>query len=249
MTDWPQLSHAYGSAEDIPTLLARIASEPTAKLWNDLWSALCHQGSVHPASFAALPWLAKMAANDNRGQALNALVLAGAILAGDGQPHGAGDVRTEHSTDITALLAWVNRRLRTATDRAEYLHLLEAMLGLEGATGWNEDLAWGLANEEYEVPCPECETSLFIVLGERGFFSTSDDYALSDDTIETLPLRPANPAGLEGIGRRLHDTASTDGQLEIAHLLTYVYGNATCPDCKTDFSITDQISPDQTNTR
>ncbi|MFQ6198098.1 hypothetical protein [Streptomyces sp. NPDC000405] len=249
MTDWPQLSHAYGSAEDIPALLGRISSEPTAELWNDLWSALCHQGSVYPASFAALPWLAETAANVNRGQAVNALALAGAILAGDGQPHGAGDVRTEHSTDITALLASVNRHLRTATDRTEYLNLLEAMLSFEGATGWNEDLAWGLTNEEYEVSCPGCETSLFIVLGERGFFSTSDDYALSDSTTETLPLRPASPAGLEGTGRRLHDTASTDGQHEIAHLLTYVYGNATCPDCKTDFSITDQISTDLTNTQ
>ncbi|MEU2247424.1 hypothetical protein [Streptomyces sp. NPDC019224] len=28
---------------------------------------------------------------------------------------------------------------------------------------------------EYEVDCPGCETGLFIVLGERGFFSTSED--------------------------------------------------------------------------
>ncbi|MER5618550.1 hypothetical protein [Streptomyces sp. NPDC002215] len=242
MTDWPQLSHAYGSAEDIPALLARIASEPKPELWNDLWSALCHQGSVYSASFAALPWLADMAESEDRGQAVNALGLAGAIMAGAEQSHDAGDVRTQHSAEIATLLASVNRHLRTATDRTEYVDLLESMLGFEGVAGWSEDLAWGLGNEEYEISCPGCETNLLIALGERGFFCTSEDYALSDDTIETRPLRPTSPANLEGIGSRLHDIALTDGQHKVAHVLTYVFGNASCPDCQTDFSVADRVS-------
>ncbi|MFH8620514.1 hypothetical protein ACH4A8_01195 [Streptomyces vietnamensis] len=249
MTDWPQLSHAYGSAEDIPALLARIASEPRSELWNDLWSALCHQGSVYSASFAALPWLADMAENEDRGQVVNALNLAGAIMAGAEQPHGAGDVRTQHSAEIATLLASANRHLRTATDRDEYIYLLESMLGFEGVVGWSEDLAWGLGNEEFQVSCPGCETDLFIVLGERGFFCTSEDYALSDDDIETRPLRPTSPPDLEGIGRRLHDIALTDGQHDVAHALTYVFGGATCPDCETDFSVADQISADWAGTQ
>ncbi|MCN9244151.1 hypothetical protein NGF19_25790, partial [Streptomyces sp. RY43-2] len=79
MTDWSRLSHAYGSAQDIPMLLDRIASEPKPELWSDLWSALCHQGSVYSAGFAALPWLADMADmadSEDRGQAVNALALA-----------------------------------------------------------------------------------------------------------------------------------------------------------------------------
>ncbi|MGW4036817.1 hypothetical protein ACWEIM_11110 [Streptomyces sp. NPDC004778] len=63
------------------------------------------------------------------------------------------------------------------SDRTGYIHLLEAMLGFEGVVGWSEGLAWGLGNEEYEVDCPGCRTSLFVVLGERGFFSTSEDEA------------------------------------------------------------------------
>ncbi|MFF9345991.1 hypothetical protein [Streptomyces sp. NPDC014734] len=245
MTDWPQLSHAYGSAEDIPALLALIASEPEPELWNDLWSALCHQGTVYPASFAALPWLADMAESEDREQAVNALGLAGAIMAGAEQPHEARDVRTRHSTEIAALLASVNRRLRTATDRTEYVELLESMLGFEGVAGWSEDLAWGIGNEEYEVSCPGCETSLFVVLGERGFFCTSEDYALSDGPVETRPLRPTSPADLQAIGSRLHGIALGDGQHEVAHVLTYVFGNATCPDCETDFSVADRVGAGQ----
>lgn len=147
------------------------------------------EGSVYSAGFAALPWLADMAENEDRGQAVNALGLAGAIMAGAEQPHGAGDVRIQHSAEIATLPASVNRHLRTATDRTEYIDLLASMLGFEGVAGWSEDLAWGLGNEEYEASCPGCETNLFIVLGERGFFCTSEDHAL-----RTTPSTPARSA-------------------------------------------------------
>ncbi|MET7533353.1 hypothetical protein [Streptomyces goshikiensis] len=244
MTDWSRLTHAYGSAEDIPALLERIASDPASEHWNDLWSALCHQGTVYSASFAALPWLVGVASTGNREQAVDALNLAGAIMAGADQPHGAGDVRAKHSADVATLLSLANEHRRTAADRSEYAYLLEDVLSFEGVAGWSQDLAWGLTNEEYEISCPGCAAGLFVVLGERGFFSTSGDYALSDDDVETKPLRPANPVGLTGIGRRLHDVALADGQEEVANMLTYVFGDATCPDCEAQFSVAAQIRAD-----
>ncbi|MFE6665251.1 hypothetical protein ACFVFH_17040 [Streptomyces sp. NPDC057697] len=248
MTDWSGLSHAYGSAHDIPELLDRIASEPSPERWSDLWSALCHQGSVYPASFAALPRLAEVAGSDDRKQAVEALGLAGAIMAGSEQAHGAGDVRARYRAEAGALLAVAYRHLRTASDRTEYIHLLESVLSFEGAMSWSEDLAWGLVNEEYQVSCPGCLADLFVVVGARGFFSTSVDYALSDDDIGTRPLRPANPADLDGIGARLHGIALTDGHHEVADALTHVFGEATCPDCETDFSVAEQVGADPSGT-
>jgi hypothetical protein len=56
---WSELKHAYGSAGDIPALLAQLASQPSSKNnsepWFTLWSALAHQGDVYSASFAAVP--------------------------------------------------------------------------------------------------------------------------------------------------------------------------------------------------
>ncbi|MEU6764077.1 hypothetical protein ABZ916_16320 [Streptomyces sp. NPDC046853] len=244
MTNWPQLSHAYGPAADLPAQLERLASAPTPESWNDLWSALCHQSSVYPASFAALPWLAGVAGGQDREQAGNALALAGAIMAGVDQPHGAGDVRAEHAADIAVLASLADARLRTAEDPAEYAYLLEAVLSFEGVAGWRETLAQGLMNEEYEVTCPQCAAELFLVLGEPGFFSCTGDYALSDDTtvVETRPLRPANPADLTGIGRRLHDLARTDEQQTVARALTHLFGQATCPACETSFSVEARVN-------
>jgi len=66
---------------------------------------------------------------------VSALTLAGAIMAGSDQPHGAGDVRLEHAVEVETLLSLANEHLRAATDRTEYVYLLEAMLSFEGVPG------------------------------------------------------------------------------------------------------------------
>jgi hypothetical protein len=63
-SEWSNLSHAYGPAGDIPALLKQLESYPSstggAELWDSLWSALCHQGDVYPASFAAVPHIVQI---------------------------------------------------------------------------------------------------------------------------------------------------------------------------------------------
>ncbi|EIZ79716.1 hypothetical protein WSK_1693 [Novosphingobium sp. Rr 2-17] len=66
---WETLSHAYGSAADIPELLRQLAGETGPKInydsepWFTLWSRLCHQGDVYDASYAALPHIVEIACN------------------------------------------------------------------------------------------------------------------------------------------------------------------------------------------
>lgn len=56
---WAELEHAYGNATNIPALLrevtATVPSRDRTKTWDDIWSALAHQGDVYTASFAAVP--------------------------------------------------------------------------------------------------------------------------------------------------------------------------------------------------
>ena len=57
---WSDLQNAYGSSRQIPELLRQLKShppddEPEAEPYFSLWSALCHQGDVYTASYAALP--------------------------------------------------------------------------------------------------------------------------------------------------------------------------------------------------
>ncbi|MDL2078998.1 hypothetical protein QNN03_21415 [Streptomyces sp. GXMU-J15] len=61
MTDPPRLHHARGTAENIPGLLEAVGPDPRDSGWDALSDLLYHQGTVHPASFAALPHLAEPA--------------------------------------------------------------------------------------------------------------------------------------------------------------------------------------------
>ncbi|MFJ1757193.1 hypothetical protein [Kitasatospora sp. NPDC088134] len=62
--DWGALTHAYGAADDLPELIRGLyGTEPAAveEVRYELVSAICHQGSVYPASAAAVPFLAHAA--------------------------------------------------------------------------------------------------------------------------------------------------------------------------------------------
>lgn len=66
---WSELTQAYGSATGIPALLRQLESSPggqhyTSEPWHSLWSALCHQGTVYSASFAAVPHIVRAAASN-----------------------------------------------------------------------------------------------------------------------------------------------------------------------------------------
>lgn len=243
MIDWSRLSHAYGSAEDIPGLLDQVGTEGGGQVWNDLWSALCHQGTVYSASFAALPRLRGIASAEGvrDDDAAMAVVLAAAIVAGEDQPHDAGDVRARHAADIAELGRIATRLLPTTPDRHTYVYLLQSVLAFEGVQCWGHRLE-GLNDDEYEIECPECTVTLFVAFSDDGYFSCAGDYAVDAD-VRKLPLRRAEPESLGGLAERLHTTARAHGQEDVAVRLTCLFGAATCPECGTEVSVADQVHP------
>lgn len=238
MTNWGQLSHALGSAEDIPAMLDLIEAEPTPERWNDLWTALCNQSSVFSASFAALARLAQIAERGDAGQRTQALTLAGAIVGSRDRPRDLGDVRATYAADIAALLALARQHLPSVTDRAEYIYLVESVLAFEGHDVGNEPLS-GLADEEYELECPSCTAMSFIVIGPEGYFATIDDYA-TEENPRKRGLVPADPSELTGLPRKIHDDAVEHGHTEFAIALTYLFGQAVCTDCGESFDLAEQ---------
>ncbi|WP_405831306.1 hypothetical protein [Streptomyces sp. NBC_01176] len=58
---WSALTHAYGSAEDVPELIRALYQgdeETAAEAIHELYGNIHHQGSVYPASAPAVPFLA-----------------------------------------------------------------------------------------------------------------------------------------------------------------------------------------------
>ncbi|WP_158719007.1 hypothetical protein [Streptomyces globisporus] len=226
----------------LATLLDRAATGRDGQAWDDLWTELYHNGSLDVSHPLVLTALTDMAEGGDADTAASALHLAGALLAQADQRYEARELRHQHAFEVARLLAAANRWRRVTADRNDYCHLLEAVLNLEGDIRWAEDLIRGIANEEYELECPDPDgcAVVWVVIGERGFLGASEDYALSDD-VETLPLRPAAPGALDGLGRRLHELALADGHEDVAHALTYAFGEATCPQCERRFSVVGQV--------
>lgn len=62
---WDELSHAYGAAHDTPGLLRQASagdSQAASEAISELYGSIFHQGTVYPATVAAVPFLAELAA-------------------------------------------------------------------------------------------------------------------------------------------------------------------------------------------
>ncbi|MET7454630.1 hypothetical protein ABZT03_22615 [Streptomyces sp. NPDC005574] len=238
-TGWSELTHAYGSAEDIPLLFARLGGSEDDAVWAELWGALCHQGSVYDASWAAIPLLTDIARGRTPGDPVQAVAMAGAVMS---DPDPA--CRERYAREIGELLV-AARELLTLPDQepSVFVHLQMAVLAFEGDSVWAEALE-GVNSEEYELECPGCEAGLFVAFGSYGTFVSSGDYvtaAGAEPTEGRAELSPADPARLEGIGARLHQEAVRAGQPAVARALTQVFGTGRCPSCEREFAVGDEV--------
>lgn len=150
MPDWSQLEHAYGSAEDLPEILAACARDPASSMWADLWSRVCHQGTTYSASPHVLPFLLEMATGWTPSRRVEPLFLAGCIVAA---PDSFADDSEDVVGDLKELaLETLNSRELNSTDR---VHAMQAALSLGGETFWGEQLD-GLNDGEFQGTCPAC---------------------------------------------------------------------------------------------
>ncbi|MDX1945173.1 MAG: hypothetical protein SFU86_07185 [Pirellulaceae bacterium] len=55
---WQSYKGGYRVPYDPSSILGRLLTDgPDERLWHELWSELHHQGDLHQASYAAVPWL------------------------------------------------------------------------------------------------------------------------------------------------------------------------------------------------
>jgi hypothetical protein len=92
---WQQLEHAYGPASDVPALLAAVRADDdrAGEAIDELFSTICHQGTVYSATVPAVPFIAMLALDDGlpvERRALLALLLF-MIARGEGYYRVHGD--------------------------------------------------------------------------------------------------------------------------------------------------------------
>ncbi len=141
---WADLTHAYGSAADVPDCLRALAGdddEKAAEALSELYGSILHQGSVYEATAHAVPFLARTAAAGIR--AADVLALLGG-MAESGADDGDGDeaaVRRAVTAELPLLLASVEAEDSGVRQAAAWA------AAMTGAT----DTAYGVLRDRFAV--------------------------------------------------------------------------------------------------
>ena len=122
MRNWGELRDVYGSAAEIPELLAAGATETgwDSSVWGDLWGRLCHQGTVTPASYAALPDLSRIVASQPDLPLDPALFLAAAIVAATDAPPEKVGLRDRNAVEMAELRTMAEHKLNLVVARSDF---------------------------------------------------------------------------------------------------------------------------------
>jgi len=159
---WKDLTHAYGSAADIPTLLEQLkTASPQEKYdsepWFSLWSALCHQNDVYSASYAALPHIIAIAGSKPARERLDHLFLAASIEAfrhvGDA-PAIPVDLQEAYQQGIEQSFTLILGCLKLDWQENEYRILLGALAVVRA----HPQLGNAIFELDQEIECPHCQT-------------------------------------------------------------------------------------------
>lgn len=239
MVEWRQLRDIYGSASDIPQLLeaAAASTDWNAPCWRELWSRLYHQGSVAPASYAALPRLAEIAGARPDVAMDPALILFTAIIAARARQSEITDTRGRYAGAIAALVPVAEHKLDLVDDRADTIYALQTVAAVEDLSVWQRQLH-GLANDEVELECPACGDHIYLVVAGDAIVATADP----DDTRQGRLVRSARSEDLAAPEARLLDLCQAHGHARVAAELLHLFGQVTCPHCQNQFRVADAFA-------
>ncbi|MES2179588.1 MAG: hypothetical protein V4550_17140 [Gemmatimonadota bacterium] len=114
-TRWSELSHAFGSAEDVPRLLEALSAyeghQERAELWYGLSALLCQEGVVSTAAYAAVPHLIAITWGQDaleRTAAMHLVVEIETARQRPGSPPIPADLLVDYAATVESLPARVH---------------------------------------------------------------------------------------------------------------------------------------------
>jgi hypothetical protein len=257
--DWSTLEDICGSAENIPDLLEELEATKDPEILDELWNRLYHQGSVYSASFAAVPYLIRIAEQWPPSDRLSILHLAVSILTGEDDDNLVrlyNSFRTEevrdtwkttsdrialnsptrinYQSEIDALLRLTAENLQELDlSEQDFTYLLIWRVALQG------DLLWSQALECFALcaiygDCDRCGATIDICINQD---SGVAEIETRNGQKHQTTLQPPQPEELTGIARSPYETARDRGYDLLATRIIYILSTGTCPQCGASFRV------------
>jgi len=167
---WRQLTHAFGSAEDIPGILRQVQAAlsaedhgaghefegPLASVWSELGSALCPGGEVHPAAYAAVPHVVMIAVGQEVEVRAELLLFAARVEAGRHRP-GAPPIPPDLEPAYRAALSRVPQLIAARVGGRWDASTAQVMAAILLISKGQPRLGMAVLELADDVQCPECE--------------------------------------------------------------------------------------------
>ncbi|MBN8843176.1 MAG: hypothetical protein J0H88_08000 [Sphingomonadales bacterium] len=138
---WTTLTHAYGSAADIPDLIRSLAQAPApqddarSEPWFSIWSSLCHQDDVFDASYAAVPHIVDIACRSDGPVDFSFFQLPASVEVARRNGRGPAlpaDLAEAYDHSLEKLADCIARHRHEAWDEATLLSVLAAQAVAKG---------------------------------------------------------------------------------------------------------------------
>ena len=232
--NWKRLRHAYGSAEDMPALLAALDPDPKSPVWNELWGRVCHQYSTFSASPHVLPFLLSAAQGWVPENRLMPLVLAGSIVAAP-----ETDLRGFESI-VQGLGILAHDTLdRARLSRKNRVYLVGALISFGGDRLWGRALEC-LNDGEFSAICPACKTQLRVVLGDDAYCCVENWVGSAQGARSAIVA--STQEKLADTGHKLYSLCTASGDFELGDWICQVFGTTKCPHCVRSLDVASAIA-------
>ena len=239
--DWDKLEHAYGPAGDVPALLEKLTPNETDSVWDDLWSRICHQGTVYNSSYPTLPYLDAVAKEWSIEGKISPIFLASRIVSSSDAPDNKDKLLAPYMDSVESLKKLTKELLKQkGLSQSDYVYLLQSALSFEDESILGDRLE-DINSGEFPGYCPHCDEYLYILIGEYGFYVSSEDW-INKSSIEKQEIISCSEDKLPTLGRWLVENARDSNQEMLSQWFPYIFGKSICPKCSSGIDIYESIS-------
>jgi len=258
---WGKLMGPYGSGENVPMLLQQLMQEYNQETADELFQEyLFHQNTIYTVTYAAVPYLAKMARMTKDPEVQRHLFITCGIIEAsrdknDSMPYptawaelaedvGASICEDIYSGYIEAIrdIASLSEEVVTHTalapiDDVEKRYILIADSAFRGSNKVANMLLTFTAGDEYIAVCQECNQEVYLWPNEEdGHIQAFAQDPVFEEEQQAQIVIPASQY-LDADQAMLADQVMAIGEHGLARHLPYLAGETNCPSCGVNIPI------------